>query len=90
MTAESYGFELLYLEAGSGATTPVSEELIRATRNSCNLTLVVGGGIRDGEAARKAVQAGADWIVTGNLTESFDDADELQRVLTEFISEMNS
>ena len=90
MTAESYGFELLYLEAGSGATTPVSEELIRAARSSCNLTLVVGGGIRDGEAARKAVQAGADWIVTGNLTESFDDADELQRVLTEFITTMNS
>ena len=90
MTAESYGFELLYLEAGSGATTPVSEELIRAARNSCNLTLVVGGGIRDGEAARKAVQAGADWVITGNLTESFDDADELQRVLTEFITTMNS
>ena len=30
------------------------------------------------ETARKAVQAGADWIITGNLTESFDDADELQ------------
>ena len=42
MTAESYGGELLYLEAGSGATTPVSEELIRAARGSCNLTLVVG------------------------------------------------
>ncbi|MEL0335468.1 MAG: phosphoglycerol geranylgeranyltransferase [Euryarchaeota archaeon] len=90
MTAEAYGFKLLYLEAGSGATTPVSQELIQAARNSCKLTLIVGGGIRDGQTARKAVQAGADWIVTGNLTESFDDADELQRVLTEFISTMNS
>ena len=90
MTAQSYGFEILYLEAGSGAATPVSAELIQAARTSCDLTLFVGGGIRDGETARKAVQAGADWIITGNLTESFDDADELQRVLTEFISEMNS
>ena len=90
MTAQSYGFEILYLEAGSGATTPVSPELIQAARTSCDLTLFVGGGIRDGETARKAVQAGADWIITGNLTESFDDADELQKVLTEFISTMNS
>ena len=90
MTAQSYGFEILYLEAGSGADTPVSSELIQAARASCDLTLFVGGGIRDGETARKAAQAGADWIITGNLTESFDDADELQRVLTEFITTMNS
>ncbi|MFL2964877.1 MAG: phosphoglycerol geranylgeranyltransferase [Candidatus Thalassarchaeaceae archaeon] len=90
MTAQSYGFELLYLEAGSGAHTPVDPELIRTARASCNLTLIVGGGIRDGETARRAVEAGADWIITGNLTESFDDADELQGVLTEFIREMNS
>jgi len=90
MTAQSYGFELLYLEAGSGAHTPVDTELITAAREACDLTLIVGGGIRDGAAARRAVRAGADWIITGNLTESFDDADELQKVLTEFIVEMNS
>ena len=90
MTAQSYGFEILYLEAGSGADTPVSSELIQAARGSCDLTLFVGGGIRDGDTARKAAQAGADWIITGNLTESFDDADELQSVLSEFITVMNS
>ena len=90
MTAESYGFGLFYLEAGSGATKPVNPDLIRAAREACNLTLVVGGGIRDGETARKAAEAGADWIITGNLSEEFDDADELQRVLSEFITQMNS
>ena len=90
MTAQAYGFELLYLEAGSGADTPVDPELIRTARESCNLTLIVGGGIRDGATARRAVEAGADWIITGNLTESFDDADELQGVISEFIREMNS
>jgi len=90
MTAQSYGFELLYLEAGSGADTPVNPELIRTARESCNLTLIVGGGIRDGATAKRAVEAGADWIITGNLTESFDDADELQQVISEFIREMNS
>ena len=90
MTAQAYGFQLLYLEAGSGAATPVDVGLIAAARESCNLTLIVGGGIRDGAAAKRAAAAGADWVITGNLTESFDDADELQEVLKDFIDEMNS
>ncbi len=89
-TAEYYGFKIIYLEAGSGAETPVSPELIKAARKSCDLTIIVGGGIRDGETAKIASDAGADWVITGNLTESFDDANALQNVLMEFISTMNS
>ena len=75
MCAEAYNFSILYLEAGSGAHTPVNPNLIRAARAATdNLVLIVGGGIRDGDAARKAVEAGADWIVTGNLCEEFIDA----------------
>ena len=88
--AEYFGFDLLYLEAGSGADTPISSNLIQAAREACDLTLLVGGGIRDGQAARRAVQAGADWVVTGSLTEEFDDPDELQRTLSEFITSMRS
>ena len=88
--AESYGFSLLYLEAGSGANNPVSPELIKAARESCNLTIIVGGGIRDGNSAKRAVEAGADWIVTGNLTEEFSDINELQSSLRKLILEMNS
>ena len=36
-----------------------------------------------------AAEAGADWIITGNLAEEFDDADKLHQVLTQFINEMN-
>ena len=89
-TAEYYGFKIIYLEAGSGAKTPVSPDLIKAARKSCDLTIIVGGGIRDGETAKIASDAGADWVITGNLTESFDDANALQNVLMEFISTMNS
>ena len=89
-TAEYYGFKIIYLEAGSGAKTPVSPELIKAARKSCDLTIIVGGGIRNGETAKIASDAGADWVITGNLTESFDDANALQNVLMEFISTMNS
>lgn len=90
MAAQAYGFRMFYLEAGSGAETPVNPQLIRSARESCDLTLVVGGGIRDGETARAAAEAGADWVITGNLAEDYDDVSELQRVLTEFIDEMNS
>ena len=64
-------------------------ETIQAVAQKIFLPLCVGGGIRDGATARKAADAGADWIITGNLSEEFDDADELQRVLTQFITEMN-
>ena len=89
MTAQAYGFRMFYLEAGSGAETPVSPELIRTARESCDLTLVVGGGIRDGATAIAAAEAGADWVITGNLAEDYDDVNELQKVLSEFIDEMN-
>jgi len=86
--AELFGFKLLYLEAGSGASTPVSHELISAARNSTDIPIIVGGGIRDGAIARIAVEAGADWIVTGTLGEEFENADDLREVLSELISSM--
>jgi len=89
ITAEFYVFKLIYLEAGSGAEKPVEPKLIGKAREASNLTIIVGGGIRDGATAKKAVQAGADWIITGNLAEEYDDADKLQEVLTHFITEMN-
>ena len=86
MAAQFLGFKLLYLEAGSGVETPVNPELIKAARASCDLPILVGGGIRDPQAARDASEAGADWIITGNITEEYDDASELQAVLSDLIS----
>jgi phosphoglycerol geranylgeranyltransferase len=91
MAADAYGFSILYLEAGSGAHKPVNPDLIRAAREASNkLILLVGGGIRDGTTAKIALDAGADWIVTGNLCEEFEDAHELQKTLHTFITEMKS
>ena len=91
MCAESYGFSILYLEAGSGANTPVNPDLIRAAKAASDkLILLVGGGIRDGATAKVALDAGADWIVTGNLCEEFEDAHLLQTTLETFIIEMKS
>ncbi|MDP7043466.1 MAG: phosphoglycerol geranylgeranyltransferase [Candidatus Thalassarchaeaceae archaeon] len=87
--AEFFGFSLLYLEAGSGAKQPVSSDLIKAARDACNLTIIVGGGILDGNSAKIAIEAGADWVVTGNLTEQYDDNQLLQETLRNLIEEMN-
>ncbi|MDG1540922.1 MAG: phosphoglycerol geranylgeranyltransferase [Candidatus Thalassarchaeaceae archaeon] len=86
MAAQFLGFKLFYLEAGSGAEFPVNPVLIKAAKASCDLPIIVGGGIRDPQTARAAAEAGADWIITGNITEEYDDASELQAVLSDLIS----
>ena len=78
LTAQMYGFKLLYLEAGSGASSQVNPELIQRAKTVEGLTLVIGGGIRTPEQAKLAADAGADWIVTGTLTEDAADLEELR------------
>ena len=89
--AECFGFPLIYLEAGSGASSPVPPTMISAAKKVApNAMIVVGGGMHNGELAQQSVRAGADWIVTGNLTEEFDDAGELENVMRDYIQTMRS
>lgn len=60
------GKQLIYLEAGSGAKTPVSTETIRAVRNAIDLPLIVGGGITSEREMLDAFSAGANIVVIGN------------------------
>ncbi len=66
---ELSGKQLIYLEAGSGARNPVSEEVIRAVAESITIPLIVGGGIRTKEALQNAYAAGADVVVIGTAFE---------------------
>ncbi len=66
IAAEMMGKQYIYLEAGSGAKTPVSSEIIKAVRAHTTVTLIVGGGIRTPEAMNAAFDAGADIVVIGN------------------------
>ena len=70
IAAELMGKKAIYLEAGSGAKTPVSPDIIRAVREQTTVTLIVGGGIRTPEAMQAAYSAGADIVVIGNHFES--------------------
>jgi len=70
IAAALMGKQAIYLEAGSGAKTPVSSDIIRAVRQQTSVTLIVGGGIRTPEAMQAAYAAGADVVVIGNHFET--------------------
>lgn len=70
MAGEMLGLRLLYMDAGSGAKTPISEDIIESVSGAVNVPLVVGGGIRTPEKAEANARAGADIIVVGNAIES--------------------
>jgi phosphoglycerol geranylgeranyltransferase len=70
MAAEILGFKLLYLEAGSGGQQTVPDTMISALRKAVELPIIVGGGIRSPEEARRKVLAGASIIVVGNHFEA--------------------
>lgn len=69
LAAEYLGMRLVYLEAGSGAPAPVPVDMVAAVRKVLSIPLIVGGGIRDGPQARALLDAGAQILVTGTVTE---------------------
>ena len=69
LAAEYLGMKMIYLEAGSGAERSIPVETITAVRDYVSIPLIVGGGIRTPECAAEKVEAGASFIVTGNILE---------------------
>lgn len=73
LAAEFLGMRMIYLEAGSGALYPVLPEMVQAVSEYVRTPVIVGGGIRKPEEARVRTEAGASFIVTGNVLEKLDD-----------------
>jgi putative glycerol-1-phosphate prenyltransferase len=69
MAGEMLGQRLIYMDAGSGAKKPISEEMITAVAKHIDVPLIIGGGIQDAEKAHRNCKAGADVIVVGNAIE---------------------
>ena len=90
ITAKMFGFKILYLEAGSGASKQVEPKYIESANQVEDLCLIVGGGIRTGEQAAKAANSGANWIVTGTLTEDAANMDELRQRINEVVEAIQS
>lgn len=66
---ELLGMKLIYLEAGSGALCPVNTEIIQAVKQSLEIPLIVGGGIKSKIQMQNAYDAGADVVVIGTAFE---------------------
>jgi len=69
LTAQYFGMHFTYLEAGSGAKLTVRPEMVSLVKEVVQIPLIVGGGIKTGKQARDIVDAGADVVVTGTVTE---------------------
>ncbi len=81
LAAQFLGMHFIYLEGGSGAKAPVPPEMIKIVKRYIDIPLVVGGGIRTKEAAITASSAGADVVVTGNITEATDAKQRLSEIV---------
>lgn len=70
LAGEMLGLKLIYMDGGSGAKMPVPEAMIKEVSETVDIPLIVGGGIRSTELARKSFEAGADVIVVGTALEN--------------------
>lgn len=74
--AQAFGFPLIYLNAGSRSPSPVPAEMIGAVSKNISVPLIVGGGLTDAAKAARAIESGADIIVTGTAIETADNLAE--------------
>ncbi|WGK66119.1 phosphoglycerol geranylgeranyltransferase [Croceiramulus getboli] len=69
LAAQWGGKQAIYLEAGSGALHPVSAAMVEAVRESIDLPIIVGGGIRSLQTVNAMYAAGATLVVIGTALE---------------------
>ena len=68
------GNQLIYLEAGSGATVPVDANNINIVSKNVEIPIIVGGGIRSKKQLETAYKNGANLVVIGT---AFEENNEL-------------
>ncbi len=78
LAGQYLGLQMIYLEAGSGAEHTVPDKMIRKVSKVLDIPIIVGGGIRSGEAAKRKVDSGADFVVVGNFFEYKDNWGEIK------------
>ena len=80
LAAQFLGMRFVYLEAGSGAKTNVTPEMVQSVRQVFNGFLIVGGGIKDVKTAQSLVKAGADALVIGTFLEKGGSIKKLEEI----------
>ncbi len=80
LAAQYMGFSTVYMEAGSGALRSIPNQVVKAVSSYIDIPVIVGGGIRTPEEARLKSEAGATFIVTGNI---YDNSENI-KLINEF------
>lgn len=87
MAGEMLGLKLIFMDGGSGAENPISEQMIATVSESIDAPLIIGGGINCGEKALENCKAGADIIVVGNAIEKNEDLiTEISSAIHQFLT----
>jgi phosphoglycerol geranylgeranyltransferase len=69
MAGEMLGLKLIFMDAGSGALSPIPSNMIKKVSQCIDVPLIIGGGIKTPEKAIENCNSGADVIVVGNSIE---------------------
>lgn len=83
LTAQLFGMDMFFLEAGSGATEPVPPAMVEAVKEFVTIPVLVSGGVDTPEKARALSAAGADILGTGTVAERRD-FDRLGEIIRAF------
>ena len=86
MAGEMLGLKTIFMDAGSGAGRTIPEEMISFVKQSIEIPLIIGGGIRTSEKLHSIVEAGADVVVVGNR---FEENPDLIFEFAEVVSSFN-
>lgn len=84
LAAQYMGFDLVYLEAGSGAKKNVPTETVALTSRFIETPIIVGGGINTPEVAMELAKAGASIVVQGTFVEKSilsDGGEQLKKII---------
>ncbi|MCS7003729.1 MAG: geranylgeranylglyceryl/heptaprenylglyceryl phosphate synthase [Cytophagales bacterium] len=85
LASQLLGMQMIYLDCGSGAQTPIDQRMIQLVRQTIRLPLLVGGGLRSAENILSAWHAGADICVVGTAIEQNPSAlEEMMQTLNQF------
>jgi putative glycerol-1-phosphate prenyltransferase len=86
MAGEMLGLQTIYMDAGSGAERTIPEEMISFVKQSIDIPLIIGGGIKTKQKLKSIVEAGADVVVVGNR---FEEKPELIFEFAETVAKFN-
>ncbi|MBT3174442.1 MAG: geranylgeranylglyceryl/heptaprenylglyceryl phosphate synthase [Lentimicrobiaceae bacterium] len=84
MAGEMLGLKTIFMDAGSGASITIPENMVEFVKGSIDIPLIIGGGIRTPEKAKSILMAGADIVVVGNIFEENPD------LIGQFMNEVHS